>query len=117
MEKSKLTNMLLLTAFIIPLVLLLWPFARWNNIMLLVLRVIPSFAIQMLLCRVGKNMILKVIPLVLTGILAIWGTYLFYTSQHWVNATFWGSLIADYVSPFICCLVAFIICIFAKKKK
>ena len=117
MEKSKLTNKLLLTAFIIPLVLLLWPFARWNNIMLLVLRVIPSFAIQILLCRVGKNMILKAIPLALTGMLATWGTYLFYTSQHWVNATFWGSLIADYVSPFICCLVAFIICIFAKKKK
>ena len=85
--------------------------------MLLILRIIPSFAIQILLCRVGKHIIIKIIPSLLTGVLVIWGTYHFYTSPHWVNATFWGSLIADYVSPFICCVVAFIICLLTKKEK
>ena len=113
---KKTINILLVIAFIIPMVLLLWPFAMWNDTMLLILRIIP-FAIQILLCRVGKYTIIKVIPLLLTGALATWGTYLFYNSPHWVNATFWGSLIADYVSPFICCAIAFSVCIFVKKKK
>lgn len=115
MEKTIKT--LLMIAFVIPMVLLLWPFAMWNDTMLLILRVIPSFAIQILLCRNGKYTIVKVIPLLLTGALATWGTYLFYTSPHWVNATFLGSLIADYVSPFICCTVAFIICLLTRKKE
>ena len=114
---KKTINILLVIAFIRPMVLLLWPFAMWNDTMLLILRIIPSFAIQILLCRVGKYTIIKVIPLLLTGALATWGTYLFYNSPHWVNATFWGSLIADYVSPFICCAIAFSVCIFVKKKK
>ena len=114
---KKTINILLLIVGIVPIILLLWPFAMWNDTMLLILRIIPSFAMQILLCRVGKHIIVKAIPLLLTGALATWGTYLFYTSSHWVNATFWGSLIADYVSPFICCIVVFIICLLTKKKK
>ena len=113
---KKTINTLLAVTVIIPIVLLFWPFAMWNNIMLVILRVIPSFAVQILLFRVGKWNIIKIIPILITGIFATWGTYLYFTSPHWVNATFWGSLIADYVSPFISCLSALIVCILAKKK-
>lgn len=113
----KIINIILLIAGILPIVLLLYPFAMWNDTMLLMLRIIPSFAIQILLCRIGKYKIIKGIPLLLTGALAVWGTYLFHTSPYWINATFWGSLMADYVSPFICCTVAFIVCLLVEKNE
>lgn len=109
-------NILLVIAVIIPIALLLYPFAMWNDAMLLILRIIPSFAVQLLFCRVGKFKVIKAIPFLLTGVLAIWGTYLYFTSPHWVNATFWGSLIADYVSPFICCSIALCISLLEKKE-
>lgn len=109
-------NALLAVAVIIPIVLLMWPFAMWNDVMAVILRVIPSFAGQVLLLRVGKWNIVKTLPVLLTGVLAAWGNYLYFTSPHWINATFWGSLIADYTSPFISCMVALAICILAKKK-
>ena len=43
---KKMTNILLLTFTILPLVLLFWPFAQWNSAMSLVLRVIPSISAQ-----------------------------------------------------------------------
>lgn len=114
---KKTINTLLIVAVIVPVVLLFWPFARWNDAMSLILRVIPSLAVQVLLFRVGKWNIVKALPVLLTGAEAAWGTYLYFTSPHWSNATFWGSLIADYVSPFISCLVALIACLLIKKKK
>ena len=114
---KKATNILLVFAVIIPLVLLFWPFAEWNDAMSVILRIIPSVAIQVLLCRICKSNIVKAVPALLTGAFAAWGTYLFFTSPHWSNATFWGSLIADYVSPFIACLVALIACLLIKKNK
>ena len=114
---KKTTNILMVFAVIIPLILLFWPFARWNDAMSLILRVILSLAVQVLLYRVGKWNIIKVLPILIAGAFAVWGTYLYFTSPHWSNATFWGSLIADYVSPFISCLVALIACLLIKKKK
>lgn len=113
---QKTINRMLVIISIVSMILLMWPFAMWNDVMLLILRIIPTFAIQILLCRVGKYTIIKMIPLLLTGGLAVWGSYLFYTSPHWISATFWGSLIADYVSPFICCVVTIIIWRFSKKR-
>lgn len=102
---KKAIDVLLLIAVIVPVVLLFWPFVIWSDAMSLILRIIPSFAVQVLLCKVERYNILKVMPLVLTGVFALWGTYLYFTSSHWSNAT-WGDLIVDYVSPFICCAVA-----------
>lgn len=113
---KKTINILLVVAVIVPVVLLFWPFAMWNNVISLILRVIPSLAVQVLLLRVGKWNIVKEIPVLLTGAFAAWGTYLFFTSPHWSNATV-GDLVADYVSPFIACLVALIACLLIKKKK
>ena len=114
---KKTINILLVVAVIIPIVLLFWPFAMWNDVISLILRVIPSLAVQVLLFRVGKWNIVKELPVLLTGAFAAWGTYLYFTSPHWNNATFWGGLIANYVSPFISCLIAFIACLLIKKKK
>ena len=114
---KKTINALLVVAVIVPVVLLFWPFARWNDAMSLILRVIPSLAVQILLFRVGKWNIVKALPVLLTGAEAAWGTYLYFTSPHWSNATFWGSLIADYVSPFICCIVVLAAFGLAKEKR
>ena len=113
---KKTTNILLVFAVIIPLVLLFWPFAEWNDAMSVILRIIPSVAVQVLLCRICKSNIVKAVPALLTGTFAAWGTYLFFTSPHWSNATV-GGLIADYVSPFICCVIVLITYLLAKKKQ
>ena len=107
---------LLVAVVVLPVVLLFWPFAMWNDAMSVILRVIPSFAIQVFLFRVGKWKIVRILPLLIAGAFSAWGTYLYLTSPHWINATFWGSLIGDCVSPFLSCLVAFIACTLARKK-
>jgi len=112
---KKTTNILLVIAVIIPIVLLFWPFAEWNVAMSLCWRIIPSISIQILLLRISKNNILKIIPVLFTGIIATWGVYLYLTSPHWNNATI-GDLFIDYVSPFICCLIIFLIFTIIKKK-
>ena len=106
---KKTTNILPLTFTILPLVLLFWPFAQWNSAMSLILRVIPSISAQILLYRTGKHGWIKTVPVVVTGALALWGTYLYFTSSHWQNATVTGLLI-DYVSPFICCAAVLAVC-------
>ena len=113
---KKVTNILLVFAVMIPLVLLFWPFATWHGIMALILRMIPAIATEALVCRISKSNIVRAIPALLTGAFAAWGTYLFFTSPHWINATV-GDLIADYVSPFIGCIVILFACLLSKKKK
>ena len=112
---KKMVDALLTVAVVIPVVLLFWPFAMWNDVMSLILRIIPSLAGQILLCRIEKWNIVKALPALFTGAFAAWGTYLYFTSPHWNNATF-GDLIADYVSPFICCVLVLIACLFIAKK-
>ena len=107
-------NTLLAFAVIVPVVSLFWPFAMWNDVMQLLLRVIPAFSVQVLMFRNGKWGIVKWIPILLTGVLAGWGTYLNFTSEHWIHAAFWGGLVCDYISPFLSCLAAMIICILIK---
>ena len=113
---KKAINALLVFAVIIPLVLLFWPFATWHGIMALILRIIPAIAVQALACRICKSTIVGAIPSVLTGAFAAWGTYLFFTSPHWSNATV-GDLIVDYASPFVGCIVVLLACVLTKKKK
>ena len=112
---KKVINTLLVFAVIIPLVLLFWPFATWHGIMALILRIIPAIAVQALVCRIYKSNIVRAIPSLLTGAFAAWGTYLFFTSPHWSNATV-GDLVRDNVSPFIGCIVVLLACLLIKKK-
>ena len=112
---KKAIDSLLAAAVILPLVLLFWPFAMWNAVISILLRVIPAFAAQLFLFRIGTHTFARAFPLLLTGIFAAWGTYLYFTSPHWNQATFWGSLVADYISPFLSCLAALLACRLAKK--
>lgn len=113
---KKAINTLLVFAIIIPLVLLFWPFATWHGIPALILRIMPAIAMQALVCRICKLNIVRAIPALLTGALAAWGTYLFFTSPHWCNATA-ADLIGDYVSPFIGCLVVLLAYLLIRNKK
>ena len=113
---KKATNILLVFAVVIPLVLLFWPFATWHGIMALILRILPAVAVQALVCRICKTSIIRAIPALLTGAFAAWGTYLFFTSTHWINAST-GDLIVDYVSPFIGCIAVLLAWLLTEKKK
>ena len=73
---KKMVDALLTVAVVIPVVLLFWPFAMWNDVMSLILRIIPSLAGQILLCRIEKWNIVKALPALFTGAFAAWGTYL-----------------------------------------
>ncbi len=110
---KKATKVFLMFAIIFPLVLLFWPFAEWNDDMDLILRVIPAGATQALLLIVFTLNIVRAIPALLTGGFSVWGTYLFFTSPHWSNATV-GDLIVGYVSPFLACLVVLVACLLKK---
>ena len=113
---KRVINSLLVFAVIIPFTLLFWPFATWHGIWALILRIVPAVAVQALVCRICKSNIVRAIPALLMGVLASWGTYLFFTSPHWSNATA-GDLIVDYVSPFLGCMVVLFVCLLAKQKR
>lgn len=113
---KKMINVILVVAVLVPVVLLFWPFVSWNDVMSLILRVIPCLALQILTYGVGKRNIVKALPTVISGGFAAWGVFLFSFSSHWSDATL-GALIADYVSPFIACAIALIACVLIKKKK
>ena len=110
MRKSILT-----AGTVLPLVLLFWPFAQWNDTLDCILRVVPAISAQFLLCGLGKRDLARVIPLILTGMFALWGTYLFCTSPSWIYATL-GGLIADYISPFLGCAIAYALSTFKRRK-
>lgn len=63
-------NALLLILFAIFLLLLLWPFAEWEGKQSLIFKVIASLSAQALLCKIGKHMVIRAIPVILSGILA-----------------------------------------------
>lgn len=71
----------------------------------LLLRIAAALCIQLLLLRISKKLWLRILPLALTALLAVWGFFLLLTSPSWVHATVWGFL-ADYVSPVIGCIAA-----------
>ena len=108
-------NMILAVSTVLPLVLLFWPFAQWGNAMSVLLRVIPAFSLQLLLCGMHKYRRIKFLPLLATGAASLWGIWLFHTSADWMHATL-GGLIADYISPFLACTAAYILFVFQKSK-
>jgi hypothetical protein len=110
------TNILLAIAAAISLVLLFWPFAEWNGVMSVALRVIAAVAAQALFCRVRGLRRVKAAPALLTGALAAWGVYLYLTSPHWIGVTV-GDLIADYVAPLIGCMAVLLVHLLLKKNK
>jgi len=81
-----------------------WPMACWSGTAIVLLRVIAAFSAQMLSFRMFKSSGLKLLPLLLTVLLALWGGWLFATSPAWANATFFGYVL-DYCSPALACAV------------
>lgn len=84
---KKMINEILVIAVLVPVVLLFWPFVSWNDAMSLILRVIPCLALQILMYRVGKRIIVKILPTLIAGGFAAWGVFLFSFSSHWSDAT------------------------------
>lgn len=103
---NKTINYILLTGLFVPVILLFWPFAEWNDTASLILRIIPAISVQQLVCRTTKKEFIRAVPIAFSAAAALWGTYLYFTSEHWINATA-GGLIADYVSMFICCAAVY----------
>ena len=71
----------------------------------LLLRMLAAGSIQLFFLCSFRNKTLQLLPLMLTLALALWGAWLFCTSDSWQNATLFD-LLADYCSPaFGCALV------------
>ena len=73
----------------------------------LVLRILAAAAAQVLFCVNFKQDWLRAVPLVLTVAFALWGGWLFLTSDSWVNATF-SDYFADYCTPALGCFVVYV---------
>ena len=72
----------------------------------LILRIVAAASAQVLFCVNIKQSWLRVIPLILTVAFALWGGWLFLTSDSWANVTF-GDYFADYCIPALGCAVAY----------
>lgn len=112
--KRRIWNIPLLFGFLIPMVMLFWPFAYWGSTASLVLRILPAACIQLLFCRSAETKLMRLLPLLLTAAGALWGLYLFFTSPDW-SCTF-GQYLADYASPAISCGVAYLTDSFFRRK-
>lgn len=99
--KKRIWNIPLLFGFLIPMVMLFWPFGYWGNLASLVLRVVPSVCIQLLFCRSAHTKLIGLLPLLLTAAGALWGLWLFCSSPDW--ACTFGQYLSDYASPAISC--------------
>lgn len=73
-----------------------------GSVLDLILRIVAAASAQVLCCVNIKQPWLRSIPLILTVAFALWGGWLFLTSDSWVNATL-GDYIADYCTPAIGC--------------
>lgn len=74
-----------------------------------ILRIVAAASAQVLFCVNIKQPWLRIIPLILTVAFAMWGGWLFLTSDSWVNATFWDYF-ADYCTPTLGCALAYGVC-------
>ena len=82
-----------------------WPMAYWSTETLVVFRVLAAFCLQLLLCRRSSPRFVARLPLLAAAGFAGWGTWLYFTSPHWQNASFTG-LFGGYISPAAACLAA-----------
>ena len=110
-------NVLLVLGVIVPVVMLFWPFVSWGDAMSLFLRILPSLSVQILFCRLAKQKAIEAIPFLLTGAFALWATDLYMMSPSWSNTSFWKDYVADCLSPFLCCLVVYLVSVFLVERK
>ena len=86
-----------------------------GSVLDLILRIIAAASAQVLFCANLKQPWLRIVPLILTVAFALWGGWLFLTSDSWINATL-GDYIADYCTPALGCALVHIVYLCYKKK-
>lgn len=98
-------NVLLgLTAAVCALALLFQGFAftALSPFLALCLKIVGTLCCQWFFLRISRNKLVQAVPLMVSGILAVWGFFLFLTSPSWIHATF-SDFLADYASYAIVC--------------
>ena len=105
-------NGMLAAAGAAALIIHFWPMAYWSDTTIVVLRVTAALFIQLLFCRTVEYRGLRLLPLVLTTLLALWGGCLLLCSPGWAKASL-AWYILDYFSPAITCAV---VCLSHRRK-
>lgn len=79
-----------LTAAASAAVLLLQSFAltALSPSMILWLKILGTLCCQWFFLRISKKHVVQAIPLMVAGVLAVWGFFIFLTSPSWLHATF-----------------------------
>ena len=73
--------------------------APWIDVLL---RISTAFFAQWFCFRAFHKNWLRILPLLLTSLVSVWGFFLFLTSPSWRNATF-GHFLRDYASFLLAC--------------
>ena len=94
-------NRLLGLAAAVALIAHFWPMAYWGNAATMLLRVTAAFCGQLFFCRAIRKPGLKPLPLMLTGLLALWGIWLAVLSSR-------GGYPAEYAVPLLACLAGWL---------
>ena len=71
--------------------------------MILWLKIAGTFCCQWFFLRISRNKLLQAIPMMIAGILAVWGFFLYLTSPSWLHATF-AHFVSDYALYLLICL-------------
>jgi len=79
-----------------------------NHMVQAILLMMAGLAVQILCCRIFGWRILKTLPLFFSLLFALWGSWLYLTSESWVNAEF-GDLLCGYITPLVGCLAGWLL--------
>lgn len=79
-----------------------------DNLLQAVLLTIIGLSVEVLFCRKFSWRILRTLPLFLTLLLALWGTWCYFTSESWINAEF-SDLLCGYITPFAGCIIGWLL--------
>jgi len=85
-----------------------WPMAYWSSETMYILRFAAAFCLQLLFCRLTENRLLRYLPLLSAGALALWGGWLYKTSSVWATAAPAG-YVGGYCSPVMACAAAYLL--------
>ena len=104
-------NVLLsLTAAACALALLFQGFAftALSPQLMLWLKILGTVCFQWFFLRISRKKVVQAIPLMVSGIVAVWGYFLYLTSPSWLHATF-RHFLSDYALYALICLGVMVI--------
>ena len=67
------------------------------------LKILGTLCCQWFFLRISRNRLVQAIPMMIAGILAVWGFFLYLTSPSWLHATF-SNFVSDYALYLLICL-------------